>query len=349
MWVLAINSLAVFIAMGCVIQFYYQLKESLAEHKPFTKVLAIKLVVFLAFWQTTCISLGTSTLNVFHANEVLAYPDIKVGIPALLLCFEMAIFSVFHLWAFPYAPYKPNAKPTFYPVPDVRKSEPYLENAQIPPSGGFLGLAAIWDAMNLWDIVKAFGRGMRWLFCGVKRRKEDISYKNNLDLDNLHNKDGSSYDAMRPGAKSTDHLPIATEFRRSTFGMGGYQRVQRGDEGSSLIEHAQPNPETGLAVTTNSPHRIQTNTPWQPANEHSQHQDPYIDSPQKTSAPPFPFPEAGSSNRPPRPEVQTNQPPRPQTSHRSPTSPQNTHSPPSREQYGQRTGDQEAMYGQKFI
>lgn len=339
--------------MYCIIQFYVQLKDPLAEQKPFTKVLAIKLVVFLAFWQTVAISLGTSTLDLIHPNKYLAYPDLKVGIPALLLCFEMAIFSIFHFWAFPYAQYRPGAKPSFYPAPDITKGEPYLENAQNPPSGGFLGLAAIWDAMNPWDFVKAFGRGMRWLFYGVKQRKNDPSYKNNLDMDNLHNKDGSSYDTMRPGAKSTDHLPIATEFRRSTFGMGGYQRVQRGDEGSSLIEHAQPNPEAGIAVTTDSPTRLQTKSPWQPTSGNSQ--DPYIDSPQKTTAPPFPFPEPSSSpssSRPPRPNVQTNYyPSHPAESHRSPTtSPYDAHahqSPPPRTQGQANMG--EAHWGQKFI
>jgi len=72
--------------MFCVVQFYVQLREPLADHQPFLKVLAIKLVIFLSFWQTVAISLGTSTLNLVHPNDVLAYPDIKVGIPSLLLC-----------------------------------------------------------------------------------------------------------------------------------------------------------------------------------------------------------------------------------------------------------------------
>ncbi|CAM1503099.1 Fc.00g078750.m01.CDS01 [Cosmosporella sp. VM-42] len=358
-WVLAINCIAVFIAMLCIIQFYIQLREPLAEHKPFTKVLAIKLVVFLAFWQTTCISIGTSTLNLIHPNKVLAYPDLKIGIPALLLCFEMACFSIFHLWAFPYQPYRPSAKPTFYPVPDVTKGEPYLEIERLHPSGGFLGFGAIWDALNLWDFVKAFGRGMRWLFCGVKRRKEDVSYKNTLDMDNLHQ--GSTYDALKPGQKSTDHLPIATEFRRSTFGMPGYQRVRRGEESSSLIENAQPNPEAGLAITTDAPPVHQTSSPYQrPLREPS----PYSPPPLQTTSPyqrpsrdPSPYADS------PREPVSTSpfaehQPPYPQESHLAPSSPQEVKSPqsphrPPPQAQGQRSQEQakmgEALWGQKFI
>jgi hypothetical protein len=38
--------------MYAIIQFYYQLRYDLAEHRPFIKVLSIKLVIFLSFWQT---------------------------------------------------------------------------------------------------------------------------------------------------------------------------------------------------------------------------------------------------------------------------------------------------------
>lgn len=40
------------VAMYCLIQFYIQLRLDLAAHSPFLKVVAIKLVIFLSFWQT---------------------------------------------------------------------------------------------------------------------------------------------------------------------------------------------------------------------------------------------------------------------------------------------------------
>ncbi|KAK6199047.1 Cell wall integrity and stress response component 4 [Pestalotiopsis sp. IQ-011] len=240
-WVLVIESVAVTIAMFCVVQFYIQLKEPLAEHKPFLKVLAIKLVIFLSFWQSSAISVGTSTLHIVEANDALAYPDLKVGIPSLLLCVEMALFSILHLWAFPYSPYVPGAKQTFYPVPDPTTGQPARENERGEPQGGPMGIKAFIDAINLWDVVKAFGRGIRWLFVGVKKRHNDPSYstngRNSLD---------TSY-PMKPfalrnnGMKSTDHLPIATEFRQSTF----YDKpsplgpARRHEESAGLINNAQ--------------------------------------------------------------------------------------------------------------
>ena len=50
------------IAMYCLIQFYIQLRSDLAEHSPLLKVVAIKLVIFLSFWQTVGQS-GITTLR----------------------------------------------------------------------------------------------------------------------------------------------------------------------------------------------------------------------------------------------------------------------------------------------
>lgn len=49
---MVIVAICVAIAMYCLIQFHIQLREDLAEHSPFLKLLSIKLVIFLSFWQT---------------------------------------------------------------------------------------------------------------------------------------------------------------------------------------------------------------------------------------------------------------------------------------------------------
>ena len=200
------------------------------------KIIAIKLVVFLSFWQASAISVGTSTLNIVHPNKVLAYPDIKVGIPALLLCIEMALFAVLHLWAFPYAPYKTRAPVVYYPSPDFDKGgSTDIENEREPKSGGLVGLSAVFDALNVWDIVKAFGRGVRWLFCGVRRRKEDISYRvgRNEAVDSAATEmkatEPNTHDVMRPGGNMTQQQLMQ-------------QHPALRDESIGLMAHAQPNP-----------------------------------------------------------------------------------------------------------
>lgn len=225
------------------------------------KVLAIKLVVFLSFWQTIAISLATSSsLNLLSPSEKLAYPDLKVGIPSLLLCVEMALFAILHLWSFPYAQYKEDAKTTFYPSPNPSLGIPPRENERGPKMGGFAGLKAFGDAINVWDIVKAFGRGIRWLFVGVKRRHEDPSYQLKGD---------TSYPMPNnPDGKSTDHLPIANQFRRSTFGVPGAPGDPMPEESAGLIANAQPNPGSGYKRQA-TPYQDSTNHP-QAYNENAE-------------------------------------------------------------------------------
>ncbi|KOS20487.1 Transmembrane protein 184-like protein [Escovopsis weberi] len=269
-WVLVINAVSVTIAMYCLIQFYLQLTTPLAEHKLFIKILAIKLVVFLSFWQSAIISLATSGLNLVHANDVLAYPDIKVGIPSLLLCVEMTLLAVLHIWAFPYQIYRDNAgRRAFYPDSDpLKPNASPIEKRWGQPSGGFLGIRALMDACNPWDFVKGFGRGMRWLFVGVKKRKQDVSYMpGNRHDDNLR------MDDMQ-GIKSADPSPHFAALQDPTLTQ--YHGIQGGvkapDESVGLISHAQPNPLAGAA----SPPSAYTSTnPYRPAYA----DDPVYDPP----------------------------------------------------------------------
>ena len=54
--VMLVEAGCVTIAMYCLIQFYIQLKGDLTKHSPFLKILAIKLVIFLSFWQNVSLS-----------------------------------------------------------------------------------------------------------------------------------------------------------------------------------------------------------------------------------------------------------------------------------------------------
>lgn len=272
-----IEGAAVTIAMFCLIQFYIQLRTDLAPHKPFLKVVAIKAVIFLSFWQSFAISiLMSSTIGIVEPTKYLAYPDLKIGIPNLLLCIEMAIFSVLHLFAFPWRPYASNATPVKYPSSPGNDLDPIG-----PKQGGPLGLMAFVDAMNPWDLVKAFARSMRWLFVGVKHRETDPSYKpasfnndNDMSLQSTHSEPDTSYKGRDDG------LPIANEYRNNNFSSKG---AMEGEEGVGLIDNAQPNPTNlnhsgyipaaqrynseGLDITTNgarynnNPDRLVANNP----------------------------------------------------------------------------------------
>src|SRR6202012_33518 len=79
--------------------------------------------------------------------------DLKVGIPNLLICIEMAIFATLHLWAFSWKPYA-NAGTD-------ADLDPSYYGPKITYQGGPLGLKALSQALNPWDLLKAVGRSFR--------------------------------------------------------------------------------------------------------------------------------------------------------------------------------------------
>ena len=192
-WVQAFDAAAVTVAMYCIIQFYFQIKQDIQEHRPVLKLLAIKLVIFFSFWQNVSPQMasvwtGTNSLLQFligfastHVEPTphIAYMDVKVGIPSMLLCVEMAIFSVLHLWAFPWKAYSLKDTDPLNAPGSGYSGKPHYE-------GGPLGIKAFAHAGNPWDVIKSSARGFRWLFIGVKHRREDTSYKSGggWDTDN---------------------------------------------------------------------------------------------------------------------------------------------------------------------
>ncbi|KAG8628933.1 hypothetical protein KVT40_002798 [Elsinoe batatas] len=208
-WVMVFEASSVTVAMFCLIQFYIQLKDDLAPHRPFLKVLCIKLVIFFSFWQTLVISFLSSGSGPLQPTNKLAYPDIKIGIPSTLLCIEMAIFAVMHLFAFSWKPYAISLKNVL--------SSGGADSPEAAPTkyvGGFLGIKALADAFNPWDIIKATGRGFRWLFVGRRNRFQDTSYSSQLD------------GQTKPSSSQPGSVPMYTKASSarptSTTGTGRY-------------------------------------------------------------------------------------------------------------------------------
>ncbi|GAM90370.1 hypothetical protein ANO11243_084130 [Dothideomycetidae sp. 11243] len=253
-WVMVFEASAVSIAMFCLIQFYIQLRVQLAEHKPFLKVLCIKLVIFFSFWQTFVISFLSSSRGPLHPSSKIAYSDIKIGIPSVLLCVEMAIFSVMHVFAFPWKPY------TLEHLNSAFKAEPYesdgfnnappQRNTEYTYQGGHLGLKALGEAFNPWDIIKASARGFRWLFVGRRTRFQDASYTNNLNSD--PNKVTGPITSGPPGA-GAEMEPMYSKVSHSD-GQTRYHAAGVGNNRESDMDGLLAHPDS-------PPHQAQTSYP----------------------------------------------------------------------------------------
>lgn len=218
-YVAGFDAVSVTIAMYCLIQFYVQMKEELAPNRPFLKITSIKLVIFFCFWQSWLISLVAAKDGPWKPSEKMQGPDIRVGVPSLLVCVEMSAFSILHIYAFPWKPYdlKRKEKPFYYTDP----TENYAYGTT----------RALINALNPWDIVKAFGRGMRWVFVGVRRRKSDKSYLPKLS-------DDTTSESTRDGRKRADSSDESATELPVMASKGG----SADSDTANLLNHAQANP-----------------------------------------------------------------------------------------------------------
>lgn len=151
-WVQIFALFSVTLAMYMLIAFYLNTRVALAPKKPLLKLLAIKLVIFFCLYQGLVLDFIAAT-GAIKPTTKISYGDISVGFNALLICFEMILFAILHLFAYPWSPYT---------VPNL------------PTSPAPLGFRkAILDALNPWDIIKALARGTKWTIMGRRRRAEE--------------------------------------------------------------------------------------------------------------------------------------------------------------------------------
>ncbi|OMO79980.1 Organic solute transporter Ost-alpha [Corchorus capsularis] len=91
-------------ALYCLVQFYTVTHEELAHIKPLAKFLTFKSIVFLTWWQGVAIAL-LDALGLFR-SAIAEGLQLKTSVQDFIICIEMGIASVVHLYVFPSKPYE---------------------------------------------------------------------------------------------------------------------------------------------------------------------------------------------------------------------------------------------------
>ncbi|KAL9627834.1 MAG: hypothetical protein Q9164_007475, partial [Protoblastenia rupestris] len=222
--------------MYCLINFYIQTKDSLFEHLPMLKVAVIMLVVFLSFWQTFLITILVSSGAIKPSSTIQA-PDITIGIPSMLLCIEMSIYSVFSLWAFPWKVY------------DIRRSKivasesvsGFLPGCKAAEQGGRFGQRALADAFNPWNIVKTARSGFRRSGVGKRRHMVGTSYKSSHPSAALEPTRNQFTAFQHTGNGSFD---LSSNQEQNTYLQkpSRYTPLSTEEDSDHLLAHSQSNP-----------------------------------------------------------------------------------------------------------
>lgn len=107
---LIINNLSQFTAMYSLVIFYKGYKQELHPMQPLTKFFSIKLVVFFSFFQSVLIA-GLMEIEIVEQTVRGWYPELNdkilVGrkLQEFLICIDMLIAALGHLYAFSYKPF----------------------------------------------------------------------------------------------------------------------------------------------------------------------------------------------------------------------------------------------------
>ncbi|XP_020576557.1 protein LAZ1-like isoform X1 [Phalaenopsis equestris] len=91
-------------ALYCLVQFYAATKDELEHINPLAKFLTFKSIVFLTWWQGVAIALFYSLGLV--KSPIAQALQFKSSIQDFIICIEMGIASMVHLYVFPAKPYE---------------------------------------------------------------------------------------------------------------------------------------------------------------------------------------------------------------------------------------------------
>ncbi|KAI9207655.1 organic solute transporter subunit alpha/Transmembrane protein, partial [Polychytrium aggregatum] len=98
-WYMVLNVTSVSICMYALITMYYTIHDEIESYNPFSKFLSIKLVILLTMWQNLLIGMLVH-YGVIQATQYWSRTNVGNGVQSMLVCFEMFVVSIVHLYAF---------------------------------------------------------------------------------------------------------------------------------------------------------------------------------------------------------------------------------------------------------
>ncbi|CAA3001977.1 LAZ1 homolog 2 [Olea europaea subsp. europaea] len=86
-------------ALYCLVQFYNVTHQRLEAIKPLSKFISFKAIVFATWWQ------GVSIVLLCHFGVLLREGKFQTGLQDFLICIEMAVAAIAHIFVFSAKPY----------------------------------------------------------------------------------------------------------------------------------------------------------------------------------------------------------------------------------------------------
>lgn len=141
-WTTLITGISIVIALLSVFRFYRTSKAEIRHRRPLCKFGSFKGIIVLNATQTTMFSF-ISSFSINSTNHI-TYKDLTITVPGMLFCAEMVIFSISFLYIYRVSDYASKTVGEINAIP--------LEQGDY--KGGFLGINALFQAINIVDILR---------------------------------------------------------------------------------------------------------------------------------------------------------------------------------------------------
>lgn len=102
----AIRFWSVTFAFTSLVYFFFATKDFMPQHNPMPKFAAIKIVVFLSFWQSILLA-GLNHFHVIPHTDLWTSDEVATGLQNFIVCVEMYLVALAHRWVFSDEPYIP--------------------------------------------------------------------------------------------------------------------------------------------------------------------------------------------------------------------------------------------------
>jgi len=99
MYLMVINNISVTMAMYGLLYFYHAVADELKKIGPLAKLLCIKAVLFLSFWQGIVIAM-LAHYGLVHGSVYNTLDQVETELQDFLLCFEMLFAAMAHGYAY---------------------------------------------------------------------------------------------------------------------------------------------------------------------------------------------------------------------------------------------------------
>jgi hypothetical protein len=142
-WITIITIASTVMAVMSIFRFYKASKAEIGHRHPLSKFASFKGIVFLNVIQTAIFSFLSSS-NDIHPTNHITYNDLTVAVPGMLVCAEMVIFSLSFLYVYRVREYASKTVGDINAVP----------LGQGGYKGGFLGISALIQAINIVDLLR---------------------------------------------------------------------------------------------------------------------------------------------------------------------------------------------------